>query len=139
LRRLYICLSIVGNRYLILDSDPKECASFHIDDKLKVEAHVFTRGYGLVRGGNSGQITITTFNEWEPKSTTAAVQCLEGKITCLSTRGGLILAGSDTGQVGGWSYDGTQLYKFQVPDVGEYYYIHAISIRHDTFLVNQTD
>ena len=130
--RSYICLSTAAaNRYLILDSDLKECASFYIADELEVPIHVFSKSKGLVRGGNNGQIAITTFDEWVPKSTTRVVQCLKEKITCLSTRDGLIVAGSDTGEVGGWSYDGTQLYQFQIPD---HYDIEGISFRQDSFI-----
>ena len=75
MRRSCMCLSTApSNGYLILDSDLKECASFHIADKLEVPAHVFTKSRGLVRGGNNGQITITTFDEWKPDPTTRVDQ-----------------------------------------------------------------
>ena len=148
MKRAYICLTTkyittkditTKDKYcFILNSDLGTCASFKIDPKLEVWRSVFTKSRGLVLAGSDGQIVIRTFDEWTPNPPIKAVRPLTGQIEALSTRGGLIIAGSGTGEVGGWNYDGVKLYQIQLPEVKNCC-VRSISIGPNNFVVGRNN
>lgn len=132
LESLYIFVITDEALCLILSSDLEICNSFTLDDRLESSVHVFTKTRGLVQGGKNGQILITRFDNWKPKSSIEASSPFRNMITALSTRGDLIMAGTVGGEVGGWSYDGSKLYHILEP-LNDF--VHSISIRETRILV----
>jgi hypothetical protein len=124
-----------------------------IDFKDVVEKQVFTKTRGLVLAAGDGlysQVTILPFSDkLKPKKQKdfevfegKEVGGLEGKISALSTRDDLIIAGSERGKVKAWSYNGTELFEFQLPELQDengHPRITHISIRQDEFLVGRDE
>jgi hypothetical protein len=122
-----------------LNSDLGICTSFQLGNELEVWGHVFVQSKGLVLAGSDGQILIKTFDGWTPNPSIKAVGPLTDEIGALSTRDGLILAGSASGEIGGWSFDGMKLYQLQLREVTGNPYVRSISIRQNKFLVGRDD